>query len=259
MSSEFGGFGLIDRAPLSVVTMVNEDTNFPKEWCKNGIPNEPTQASTTNCKIRFEFVGNSPLEMVALIGHNMDDGDTINFNTYTSSDWATGKVTINLEPRWYSRYLYKNSPEGVVSVFRSNIYKVVSVNQQYYEIELSSSHNPLVGEICLFESSYQFNRNYKWGYQRIFNASKVMSRVNNTFYAKQANEGESYRLSFENVPPADYSDIQESFRARGYNNLFIPDYDELECYYGLLTGNSLPLKHDHSGYAFNMNFEESSA
>lgn len=261
MSNEFGGFGLNDVAPDAIVTMTNEDTAFPKEWAVNGLPNEPVQASTTNCKIRFEFASAKNIKLVALIGHNMQDGDTIKCNVYNAAGWGAPQLEepINLEPRWYERIIFKLG-ENVVSPFdRANIFSVMDEDQKYYEIELSGAVAPLVGEVCLFEDSFQFNRNYNWEYERIFAPNTVVARTNKTFVSKQSTEAENFRLSFMNVSEDDRPNLYESFRAKGRNNLFIPDYEKFECFYGMVAGKSFPLKNQYTGMSFGINFEESSA
>lgn len=259
MSSEFGGFGLTDVAPDATVTMTNEDTNFPKEWCVNGLSNEPTQASTTSCKIRFEFASAKNIKLVALIGTNMQNGDTINFNTYSASGWGTPSNTVDLELRWYERKVYKIGANTVSPYQRTNLFSTLNQNQKYYEVELSGSSNPLVGEVCLFEESFQFNRNFNWGYQRIFSPSKVTSRVNRTLVSKQANEAEDHSLKFDHVADADMDDIKDAFRAKGRNILFIPDYDQYQCFYGIVSGPNLPQRNEFTGWSFGMKFEESAS
>lgn len=259
MSSEFGGFGLTDVAPDATVTMTNEDASFPKEWSINGLSNEPTQASATSCKLRYEFSSAKNIKLVALVGHNMADGDTIKCNVYNAAGWSSLEKLVNLEPRWYAREVWKLG-ENVVSPYdRANIFSVMDETQKYYEIELSGSVAPLVGEVCLFEESFQFNRNFNWGYQRIFSPSKVVSRVNRTLVAKQANEAEDHSLKFDNVPDADMDEIKDAFRAKGRNILFVPDHDQFECFYGIISGPNLPQRNEVTGWSFGMKFEESAS
>lgn len=259
MSDEYGGFGKNDAASEATITMINENTNFPKEWCVNGLPNEPTIASTTNCKIRFEFESAKNIKMVALIGHNMQDGDTIKLNIYSTGGWGTPSATVNLEPRWYERKIWKLGENRVSEFERSNIFSTLNQTQKYYEIELSGSSNPIVGEVCLFEDSFQFNRNYKWGFSRIFSPNKVTARVNKTFISKQSTESEDYQLSFQYVSDSDYNSLIDAFRSKGKNILFIPDYSAYECHYGMVSGNQFNFRREKEGNAFNLNFEESAA
>lgn len=259
MSSEFGGFGRNDVAQDATVTMTNEDTTFPKEWAVNGLPNEPVIASTTSCKIRFEFASAKNIKMVALVGTNMQNGDTINLNTYSAVGWGTPSNTVDLELRWYERKIWKNQQNDVEEFDRTTLFSVLDQNQKYYEVELSGSSNPLVGEVCLFEDSFQFNRNYKWGYRRVFKPDTVKAQVGKTFVSKQSTEGEDFQLDFQYVDDADYDELIDSFRAKGRNILFVPDYEQYPAYYGAVAGNNFPFRKEKEGYAFGVRFEESAS
>jgi hypothetical protein len=174
----------------------------------------------TENTIDVSFLNQTQVKGVVVLTHNLEAGDTFAFE---ASNDGFGNVlqTVNIDP--------------------ADGFKEVTWPAGYLDYRVRMAKNSgsyiQVGEVYLFASSYQFERNFKWNYTY----TREINR--NT---KQTTSGQVYRttrfirkgfnLDFEGINDAQrqtFEDISESDYI-----CFLPTGSDGELYYGVVDFSS---------------------
>jgi hypothetical protein len=165
--------------------------------------------------VTMSFNGVTPVKGIVVLNHNLVSGDTFKFEASTLSDFSTVAESEDID-----------LPQGYVEV---------NWEYQYYRLVMTKSTGSYyqLGEIYLFGSSYEFDRNFKWNYT-------FTREINRN--AKQTTSGQVYRktrfirggftLDFEGIT----DDQKTKFEAISENDYicFLPFGDSTQMYYGTI-------------------------
>jgi len=236
-----GNGGFIKNNLLTNVNSIIADTetnDYEIENAVNGVPSEVYQATTDSSIITIDLGEQKNFDAIALINHNINTGDTITIKL-SNDNFSTIDETIDISSNINSENMYY--------LFNS------TKTYQYLKLEISiSSGNVQIGEIFL-GTKYIFTKNYKWGFNPIFNVNKNVSIVNGQYFEEDISTQRGWKLNFEGVNETEYNNYKELFIS-GYK-IFVPDVDDKECYHGVVIGNFSP--QNRYGYlSFSLEFME---
>lgn len=234
-----GGFIKNNLLPnLSSISADTETADYEIENAVNGVPSEVYKATGSSAAIIIDLGSSQNFDAIALINHNINSGDTVIIKL-SNDNFTTTDETIDISSRI--------NPENMYYFFSS------TKTYQYIKIEISiASGNVQIGEIYLGEK-YVFSRNYKWGFNPIYNVIKNVNVVNGQYFEEAISSQRGWKLSFEGVNESEYDNLKELFEA-GYK-VFVPDTDEKDCYHGVIIGSFTP--ENKFGYlSFDLEFME---
>jgi hypothetical protein len=205
----------------TTVTVTSEETGFEKEYLFNnnqGVVWRST--STAENTVEMDFGTATAIKGIVVINHNLVTNDTFLFEA--SSDGFPGDV---------------DQSESVDLV--TGLKEVTWPAYRYYRLKLAKTAGSYiqVGEIYLFGSSYEFERNFKWNYSytREINRNSKQT-TSGQVYRKTRFVRRGFNLDFEGM-----TDTQkETFESISENDYicFMPTGSGGDLYYGIIDFSS---------------------
>jgi hypothetical protein len=201
------------------VTVTTEAAGFEKEYLFNN--NQGAVWRSTGIGeniIQMTFDSAAAIKGIAALNHNLETGDTFYLEA-SDNNFSTTAQSQAVDPG-----------KGFVEV---------NWNYQYYRLRLQKTAGDYiqVGEIYLFGSAYEFERNFKWNYS-------YTREINRN--SKQTTSGQVYRktrfirkgfdLEFDGM-----TDTQkENFESISENDYicFLPEGSSGTLYYGIVDFSS---------------------
>lgn len=201
------------------LTATSENSNYPVVNVVNGVLAEKYKSDTNTTEITWDFGEVKSFEGIAILEHNLVPGDTITLKL-SNDNFTTVNETIN------------------IGVNERNLYKLFDTTKQYQylKLEIAKSSGVIeVGEVFI-GLKYIFERNYNWGYSRIYNLYADIENVNGQFFQQNKVEQKGYKLKFSYMTKGQREKFEELIKETGL--VFIEDTSEQECLHGIITTKS---------------------
>lgn len=233
------------KAADTVVSLTDEDPNFPAENAKTeeaALCARTLSGYTTAIKFQISLISPQAPRIFGLVNHNLATG-TIDINSYTASNFTTGKVKIaTLDVRELDLAYYAVAAPAARSYWEYDFTNAVPLARgvfQEYFVELGRAM--LYGAVC--DADLAIIEDYKrshahefsnivnetpWGARWVHNVESRREKIKLTWGARL---GTTVRDAFRTLFALTDGD------ARPF--LMIPDLALTECFYGYVTERSL--------------------
>ena len=221
----------------SKITITNEDTNYPETNCQDE-QIALTTRTTAKASIKIQLdLGSAKQPKFFFIGNHNFSGGTFDINSYTDSDFVTGKATIEDDKavRLLDVFHYESSAPTARQYWEFDLTNVTSSSDSYFEfgrIMLYSDYTSITDNPDKITS-----RNY--GFGNIINKTEYGIR-----YAHRKTEKiEAFELSWNarssTTLATELRTLYETVYGDAYPFVFIPDVSGTACYYVYLEEPNL--------------------
>lgn len=216
-----GAFILNDVAGDATPTFNTEATGYAGSNIYNQIPSEVWRSTGVSGVATYAYDSVKTISGVGLINHNFDAAATITLE-FSDDSFSTVAATETIT---------RNS---------GNIYKTFEA-KSYAGVRLTvvvSSGYVELGELVL-GTNVELSPSYYYEYTRMFRENRdgdVMTK-GGQYFQSAVSEQEGFKLDFRLVPDTQFSTLKSLFRAGG--KVFIPNLNETDCYYGVVTDSGM--------------------
>jgi len=198
------------------LTATSEDEDFPVTNIVNGVISEKYKSEASTTTIVWDFGEVKTFEAIAILEHNLSDGDTITLEL-SNDGFTTVDETIN------------------ITVNKKNLYKLFDTQKQYQYLRLNITKTSgiiEIGEIYI-GLKYVFEKNYNWGYSRIYNLYADVENVNGQFFQANKTEQRGYKLQFSYMTKQQAEMFEMLTKQPAL--VFFEDENEPDCLHGIIT------------------------
>jgi len=232
------------KADDTVVALTDEDANFPAENAKTeeaALTARTLSGYTTAIKYQISLISAQAPRIFGLVNHNLATG-TIDINSYTASNFTTGKVKIaTVDVRELDMAYYAAAAPAARSYWEFDFTNATTfardVFQEYYvELGRAMLYSACDADLAMIEDykrthAHEFSNivnETPWGARWIHNIESRRERIKLTWGARL---GMTIRDALRALLALTDGD------ARPF--LLIPDLALTECFYGYTTEPSI--------------------
>jgi len=242
MNAANGGF-ILNRYIPTDVTADYETVGFEITNAFDPIASLKYRAGNATATIRMTFETPFDLTGFALIRHNLNTSATVKLRSYTDGNFSTliveNDVTVSGGIDTYATFINMNEV-------------------QYLELYISSDQDDIEIGVIYPGESFQFPRNYKWGFKRRFKTPKKTETsdygIHFETYPEEQPEWNEYQIEFEHVDQ-DYFDQYKALIRPG-KKIFIPSFTGPFCHYGIVANDALEAHRNRPGDTYGLEFFE---
>jgi hypothetical protein len=211
-----GAFIVDDCANGSVPTFNTEATGYAGSNIYNGIPSEVWRTTGVSGVVTYAFDSTQTISAVAVINSNLTSASSgkVEFSDDSFSTVAETETFSCLSTFYHS--FEAKSYTGIKFTF--------SKNSGYVEI----------GELVI-GTLLELNPSYYYEYRRLFRENRdgdIMTK-GGQYFQSAVSEQIGYQLDVKLYPESEFGTLRKLYRAGG--KVFIPNLNETDCYYGVVT------------------------
>lgn len=213
-----GGFlhgnGSLDATP----TASTSASGYSIADAVDGRPNTVHRSSGTSLTVTWDFSAAKSLAGASIHNHNIPTGATVLIE-FSTNNFSSTAATETMTPTTGADFFLKFASAQNYRYVRFNI----TVSSGYIQ----------VGEYCLWESSYQFAKNYVMPHRRLYRLTRYTN--NSAGQANIVNVSEQYGfgLDFRQIASTEMPYMVAVVKAG--HVCFIPDMSAATCYHGVIS------------------------